>query len=351
MTSQDLIIQENAPLAPMTTFGIGGPARFFTRAGNPEQLVDALGFAEKSGLATFILGGGSNILVSDRGFDGLVIKMASSGTSVDRENETDVEITAVAGEDWDDFAAFCVERNLAGVECLSGIPGLVGGTPIQNVGAYGQEVSQTIANVFALDRTDNTVKTLQNSECGFAYRSSIFNTTERGRYVILAVTFSLKKSAEAYTGYRDPKEQFAGRVPTLGDAREAVLRIRRSKSMVIDPFDPNSRSAGSFFKNPVVQMAVHARIADRFPDVPTFPVDSAHVKVPAAWLIERAGFPKGYSRGNAGISANHTLALINRGGATAGEIIALMDEIRERVGVHFGIILQPEPNFIGFGAD
>jgi UDP-N-acetylmuramate dehydrogenase len=350
MTAKDVIIQEKVSLAPMTTFGIGGPARFFTQAENAEQLVQALDFAARSDLATFILGGGSNLLVSDRGFDGLVIKMASRGVKLVGQDASTAEIAAAAGEDWESFVAFCIDRKLAGVECLSGIPGLIGGTPIQNVGAYGQDVSETIVSVSALDRRDHTIRTLQNDQCGFAYRSSIFNTTHSGRYVILAVTFSLKRNATPHITYPDLIELFANRVPTLAETREAVLRIRRSKSMVIDPLDPNSRGAGSFFKNPIVGMSVFEHIADEFADVKSFPVDAFHVKIPAAWLIERAGFSKGYARGRVGISANHTLALINRGGATAVEVIALMDEIRQHVHARFSVTLHPEPNFIGFNA-
>ncbi|MEP6946270.1 MAG: UDP-N-acetylmuramate dehydrogenase [Acidobacteriota bacterium] len=342
---------ENVPLAPLTTFGIGGPARFFVRAENLGILQEALQFARSNEKPIFILGGGSNILVSDRGFGGIVIQIAFRGIEPANETAETICLQVGAGEEWDAFAAYCVERDYAGVECLSGIPGSVGGTPIQNVGAYGQEVSETIVSVDVYDRASGTIVKLLNSECGLAYRTSIFNTITRDRYIVLSVQFRLVKGGAANIRYRDLADQFDGRTPSLAETREAVLNVRRSKSMVIDPDDPNSRSAGSFFKNPIVSKEAFDDISARFTNVPGFKVDGSQIKIPAAWIIENAGFPKGYVGGNAGISNNHTLAIINRNGATAVEIIALKNKIENAVFAMFGICLTPEPIFVGFDAD
>ena len=373
----DLKISENVPLAPRTTFKIGGPARYFARAETEQQIVEAFGYAEQRGLPVFVLGGGSNILVSDAGYDGLVIHVALRGltggnasvnergprVAVKSEPHPDdhtatlpngrvyarSDVTAAAGEDWDKFVAFCVENDLAGVECLSGIPGSVGGTPVQNVGAYGQEVSDAIVSVRCFDRRAKKIVELSNPECGFEYRKSIFNTTEKERYVVLSATYSLVNGGRPRIEYKDLKEHFSVKEPTLAETRQAVLDIRQRKSMVIDPSDANSRSAGSFFKNPVVEGARVGEIADvaGAADIPRYPAGDGLVKVPAAWLIERAGFCKGFRLGNAGISDNHSLALVNRGGATASEILALKDLIQAQVAEKFGIELQPEPIFIG----
>lgn len=340
---------KNVRLAPLTTLRIGGNARYFVRAETDAQVVEAVEFAKRDGLELFVLGRGSNVLISDRGFDGLVLQVAlrgisSSGAGADGR----VELTAQAGEDWDSFVAYCVERDLAGVECLSGIPGFVGGTPVQNVGAYGQEVSETIISVRCYDRTTKEFVLLTNADCGFSYRTSIFNTTQRDRYIVLSVTFALKRHGEPKIIYKDLIELFSGRRPTLVETRNAVLKIRRAKSMVIDPNDVNSRSAGSFFKNPIVSRKKHAEIANSASYVPCFNVDESSVKIPAAWLIEHAGFHKGYKKGNVGLSTRHILALTNCGNGTAKEILTLKDEIQRKVKEKFGIELVPEPVFIGF---
>jgi len=345
-----LEIERNVPLGPMTTLGVGGPAAYFTRIKEEREIEEALAFADARRLPVFVLGGGSNVVVSDAGFDGLVIQVALKGLSFEELGSGVIRVAAAAGEDWDAFVRECVKRDLAGVECLSGIPGFVGGTPVQNVGAYGQEVSETIWTVRCFDRTERRFINMSNAECGFAYRTSIFNTSERDRYVVTAVTYDLKLGGIPRVTYKDLKERFAGREPTLAEAREGVLAIRRAKSMVIDPADPNSRSAGSFFKNPIISMDNLRKVAELAgaESVPSFPAGDGRVKVPAAWLIERAGFRKGYRLGQAGISANHSLAIVNCGGATAMEIIALKGEIQTAVEARFGISLQPEPIFIGF---
>lgn len=345
-------IQENIPLAPLTTLGIGGAARFFVEAHSENELLSALEFASQKGLPVFILGGGSNVLIADEGFPGLVIRVAIKGIAWNQE------ITAGAGEDWDDFVGECIQRNLAGIECLSRIPGYVGGTPVQNVGAYGQEVSETITKVRALDRQLNCIVDLNNAGCGFAYRASIFNSTEKNRYVVLAVTYALVPNGEPAIRYPDLKNFFAGRTdnPTLREVREAVIAIRSRKGMVIVPNDPDCRSAGSFFKNQILSAEAFARLEASAKEqgvlreserAPNFPATDGCVKVPAAWLIERAGFQKGYAKGQAGISSKHTLAIINRGGATARDVMELVKEIQEQTAAKFGVWLIPEPVFVG----
>lgn len=343
----DLDIQENIGLAPYTTMKIGGRARFFVEALSERDVVEALRFASDRGLDVFVLGGGSNVVISDEGYDGLVLHIAMQG--IETEDQTDQVIISVqAGEDWDRFVEFCVRRDLSGVECLSGIPGTVGGTPVQNVGAYGQEVSQSIISVRCLDRQTMRITDLSNNECGFSYRKSIFNSSASGRFVVLRVKYALKKNGKPKAEYKDLREYFGGRNPTLRDVRDAVIDIRRSKSMVIDLEDPNTRSAGSFFKNPIIPIVKYNAIRAAFPEAPSFAFDDSSVKVPAAWLIENSGLHKGYILGNAGISSNHSLAIVNCGEATSAEIIALKEKIQTVVKDKFGIDLQPEPIFIGF---
>lgn len=354
--NRPLEISENVILAPFTSLGIGGKARYFVRAETEGQVTESVEFAKKNGLKLFVLGGGSNVLVSDKGFDGLVLQISLMGVNgseskpvlnPELETRNSKQLTVGAGEDWDDFVAFCVENDLAGVECLSGIPGFVGGTPVQNVGAYGQEVSETIVAVRCFDRNTARFVDLKNSDCRFSYRASIFNSTERDRYIVLSVMFSLHKGGAPKVVYKDLIDRFGDRRPTLSEVREAVLAVRRSKSMVIDAGDPNSKSAGSFFKNPVVDRDRIMRLKESFEALPFFEFGDK-AKIPAAWLIENAGFCKGYALGNVGISSNHTLALINRGDATAAEVIVLKKRIQKAVDAKFGIDLDPEPVFVGF---
>ncbi len=347
------VLQENVRLGEFTTLRIGGAARFFVSATNENDVIEALEFARKNDLKVFILGGGSNVLIADKGFDGLVLQTALKGISVSEEKDKIVYVTAGAGEDWDAFVKFCVKENLQGVECLSGIPGFVGGTPVQNVGAYGQEVGETIHVVKVLERESGKTSEMTNAECGFAYRASIFNTTEKNRYVVLSVTFALRKNGKPKIIYKDLQNFFADKKPSLRETRQAVLQIRRAKSMVIDKRDANSKSAGSFFKNPIVtnkEFANVERLAKslQIETVPKFIVDAETVKIPAAWLIEKSGFQKGFKSGSVGLSANHTLAIVNLGGATANDVLALKDEIQNKVKNKFNIDLKPEPIFIGF---
>ncbi|MDQ4121235.1 MAG: UDP-N-acetylmuramate dehydrogenase [Acidobacteriota bacterium] len=349
---------ENYALAPLTTLKVGGAARFFVSAENENEIAEAVDFARKRDLPLFVLGGGSNILISDDGFDGLVLKIANRGIEVFRE-ENKASIIAQAGEDWDEFVRFCVEENLAGVECLSGIPGSVGATPVQNVGAYGQEVSDTIESVRVLERETGKFFDLTNADCRFAYRSSIFNGAERDRFIVLAVNFVLQPKGEPTIRYKDLQQFFKDREkPNLKETREAVLQIRRAKSMVIAADDPNSNSVGSFFKNPIVENGEFAQIAETARRLhfieegalpPHFPAGENSVKIPGAWLIEKAGFQKGYTKnGRAGISSNHTLAIVNHGSASAADILDLANEIQARVKEIFRVELKPEPVFVGF---
>ena len=309
--------------------------------------------AGEHGLALFVLGGGSNLVVSDSGWPGLVLRIRVTGVEERQENGTMV-FDVGAGEEWDGFVARAVARDCAGIECLSGIPGSVGGTPVQNVGAYGQEVSETIAGVQALDLRDGQLRELCNPACGFAYRTSIFNTSERGRYILLRVTYALAPGGQPRIEYADLKKYFAGRngTPTLAQVREAVRHIRAGKAMLIVPGDEDCRSAGSFFKNPVLTGEQHTRLSDRAAalglQVPSYPALSAQHKVSAAWLVEHSGFSKGYTLGPVGISRKHALALVNRGGATAADVVALKNQIQQRVADTFGIQLSPEPVFVGF---
>jgi UDP-N-acetylmuramate dehydrogenase len=335
-------LRENVSLGPLTTLGIGGAARYFVEARSDSDVAEAVKFSRDRQLKLFVLGGGSNVLIADNGFDGLVLQVGVPGIA-----EAGGLITAGAGEEWDEFVAYCVKHELAGVECLSGIPGFIGGTPVQNVGAYGQEVSGTIVSVRCFDREGSKFVTLANAECGFTYRTSVFNSTRRDRYVVLDVTFRLVPGGQPKIVYKDLIEHFAGRTPSLAEVREAVLAIRSAKSMVIDAADPNSKSAGSFFKNPVVDRRKLEDIRTLVDHVPYFEFGE-RVKIPAAWLIERSGFEKGFALGNAGISTKHTLALINRGYARSSEIIALKEMIQRSVGAKFGIDLEPEPVFVGF---
>jgi UDP-N-acetylmuramate dehydrogenase len=346
---------ENVPLAPLTTLKVGGPARYFTEPKSAAEVAEAVNFARARGLPLFVLGGGSNLVVSDAGWPGLVLKLAVSG--IDERNSHDDGKTLFdvgAGEEWDRFVARAVARNCAGVECLSGIPGSVGGTPVQNVGAYGQEVSQTIDSVLVFDLNDGQVRELCAEACGFQYRTSIFNTGEPGRFIILRVTYRLTPGGKPRIEYAELKKHFAGfqQTPSLTSIREAVRRIRAAKAMLITPGDEDCRSAGSFFKNPVLSADQYdelmRRAAAKALQVPSYPALDAQRKVSAAWLVEHSGFRKGYSSGRVGISRKHALALVNRGEASAADILGLKDHIQQRVEELWAIQLEPEPVFVGF---
>ncbi len=341
---------ENIPLASLTTFGIGGPARWFAEATTEEDIVEAVGWACEHTAPLFILGGGSNLLVSDSGFSGLVLRVALRGIESLPRHDGSRLYQAAAGEDWDAFVERTVADNCAGLECLAGIPGTVGGTPVQNVGAYGQEVSTTIASVRALDLDRMDFVNLTPTDCHFAYRSSLFNTTARGRYIVTRVAYRLLPEGPPTLRYADLHREFSGNsAPTLSQVASTVRRIRQSKGMFLVPGDPDCRSAGSFFRNPIITAGhFHALTAQLGAEPPHYPTPPGDIKLPAAWLIEQAGFPKGFTFGRAGISSRHTLALTNRGNATAAEILGLRDVIIDGVRARFNITLEMEPVLLGF---
>lgn len=347
-----MIVKENQPLAPLTTLGVGGPARWFAEAENEAEIAEAAAWTRQRGVPLFVLGGGSNLLVSDAGFDGLVLQVRLRGVEAEGAG-TDRVCRAAAGEDWDAFVTRAVTENCAGIECLAGIPGTVGGTPVQNVGAYGQEVASVIERVRAFDLHRSEFVELAAADCGFSYRRSRFNSEDRGRFVVTRVDYRLRPGGAPTLAYPDLQRALSERGtsengPALSAVADEVRRIRRSKGMLIVEDDPDCRSAGSFFKNPVVAAERAAEIAESGAVTPTFPAGPGRVKVPAAWLIEHAGFSKGYVLGGAGISSRHTLALVNRGGATAAEILALAQQISARVEQRFGIRLEMEPVMVGF---
>lgn len=344
-------IQENIPLAPLTTFKVGGPARWFAEARSPQQALEAVDTARANNWRLFVMGGGSNLVVADTGFHGLVLRIAIPGIA-DRMEDGKRVFEAGAGEEWDRFVAHAVARECAGIECLSGIPGTVGGTPVQNVGAYGQEVSDTVTSVQVFDMQRGAIRDLCAEACGFGYRTSIFNTTERGRFIVLKVSYALLPGGIPMLEYADLKKHFAGGgEPSLAEVRDAVRQIRHSKAMLIVEGDPDCRSAGSFFKNPIVDAPTETRLLklaeERGLAPPRF-ATPAGIKLSAAWLVEQSGFAKGYARGAVGISSKHTLAIVNRGGAKAAEIVALKEEIQQRVRAAWEIDLHPEPVFLGF---
>jgi UDP-N-acetylmuramate dehydrogenase len=349
-----LRLLENVPLAPYCTLGVGGAARFFLEARDERTVLDALAWTKARGLPFRVLGGGSNLVVADAGVDALVARIAIPGIGT-REVAGAIELTAAAGEPWDALVALTVERGWAGLECLSGIPGLVGATPIQNVGAYGQEVSEALTTVRALDTATGDVVTLSHAECAFSYRDSRFKSVEPGRHVILSVTYRLVPGGAPCVRYTEVARHLAARgvgAPSLGDARESVLAIRRSKSMVIDAGDENRRSCGSFFTNAIVTRADAdrmARIAGG-PTMPCWPQPDGRVKLSSAWLIEHAGFARGHREGPVGLSSRHALAVVAHDGARAADVVAFARRLMSVVHARFGVRLTPEPVFWGVDA-
>ena len=335
---------ERVALAPLTTLRLGGPAARMVEARTEMELAEAVRSAYEPLL---VLAGGSNVVIADEGFPGTVVRVLTRG--VERGGE---RLTAQAGEPWDELVAATVAAGLQGFECLSGIPGSTGATPIQNVGAYGQEVAETVESVRVLDRASGQIEELPAAECRFRYRSSRFKY--RDRWVVLAVSFRLRESeASGPLRYAELARRLGvpvGGSAPLAEVREAVLGLRRGKGMVIDPDDPDSVSAGSFFTNPILEPESFAELEARTgPDLrpPAFPEPDGRLKTSAAWLIERAGFPRGYGAGRAGISTKHTLALVNRGGARTADLVALAREIAAGVKDRFGVELTPEPVFVG----
>jgi UDP-N-acetylmuramate dehydrogenase len=335
-------------LSDHTTLRLGGPARSWVRAETEQELVDAVRVLDEAGEPVLVLGGGSNVVVADEGFDGTVVEVATTGVVADHEGDDPtcggVVVTVAAGEPWEPFLAQAVERGWVGVESLSGIPGSVGATPIQNVGAYGQEISQTLASVRVWDRRLRGIRTFAAADCGFGYRTSRFKA-DPGRHVVLEVTFQFRQGAlgapVTYSELAAALGVESGARAPMADVRRAVLELRRAKGMVLDAADHDTWSAGSFFTNPVVPV-------DELPEgAPSWPQPDGRTKTSAAWLIERAGFGKGYGDGAVQLSAKHPLALTNRGGGTTADLLALAREIRDGVQDRFAIRLVNEPVLVG----
>ncbi|HEY5394017.1 MAG TPA: UDP-N-acetylmuramate dehydrogenase [Trebonia sp.] len=343
-------------LADYTTLGLGGPARSLLTANTEQDLIDAVKAADAAAEPLLLIGGGSNLVIADAGFPGTVIHVNTRGIDYADAAEGTVEVTVAAGEDWDDVVAATVAEGLAGLESLSGIPGRAGATPIQNVGAYGREVAEVITQVRVHDRREDQILTLGNEDCRFAYRTSLFKSTQ-ARYVVLDVTFRLPRQALSlpvkYAELAAGLGVALGERASVAEARSAVLKIRARKGMVLSPGDPDTRSAGSFFTNPIITAAdfaaVEAAAAARAAGpVPHYDAGEGLVKVPAAWLIEHAGFAKGYGApAPARVSSKHTLALVNAGSATTADLLALAREIVSGVRSAYGVTLTPEPILIG----
>ena len=345
-----MLDRADVPLAPLTTLGLGGPARRLVTAYDEQSVVDVVRAADAAGEPLLVLGGGSNVVLPDEGFPGTVLRVAVHGLSAEASGNR-VLLTAAAGEDWDGLVAHCVAERLAGVEALSGIPGLVGASPVQNIGAYGQELSQTVVAVRALDRAGGQVVDLASPECDFSYRHSAFKANP-ARWVVVSVTFSLAPSALSEpVQYAELARRLGvevGQRAPLGDVRAAVLELRRGKGMVLDAADPDTRSAGSFFTNPLLTAPeLEALLARVDAPPPSWPEPNGRTKVSAAWLIEHAGFAKGAFDGPVGISSKHTLALVNRGGATTADLRRVAAAVRDGVREAFGVELVPEPVFVG----
>lgn len=353
--------EEHVPLAPLTTLGLGGPARWFWRVASVPELIEALRWARERSIPAWILGGGSNVIVPDAGIDGLVVQLSLRGVTIEPEPAGGTVLVHVeAGEPWDGFVAARVEEGLQGIECLAGIPGYAGATPIQNVGAYGQEVADTLVTVRALDRRTLQSVEFAAAECGFGYRTSRFKGADRDRYVVTGIVLRLRPGAAPVLRYPElrravealPDAAALAPPAALTATREVVLTLRRRKSMVIDPADPETRSAGSFFTNPILDDVELSHVRERWAalggvgEVPTFPEGPGRTKVPAAWLVQQAGFERGTDRGGVGVSRSHALALVNRGG-TANELLALAGEIVDAVAERFGVRLEREPILLG----
>ncbi len=350
--------EANVPLAPMTTIGVGGNARWLVRCPTDDVLAGALEWARRTGVDTWILGQGSNVVIADDGLDGLVISPAATRIQIDSIDTDTARVVADAGVPWDTLVERMVAEGLAGLECLSGIPGYVGASPIQNVGAYGQDVSAVIESVGLVERSTGEPSRLEAGACGFGYRTSVFKTREAGRYVVTDVAFRLARRTDGVVRYRELADALGGAHradgsgPPIAEIRRAVLEIRARKSMVLDPEDPNARSCGSFFVNPVLTAdaadAVRSRL-DTAGTMPAYPEPDGRVKLSAAWLIESSGFRRGHADGAAGLSSRHALAIVNRGGARAADVVRLARTIRRTVHARTGVTLMPEPAFWGFG--
>lgn len=350
-----LHLAHDVPLAQRTTLELGGAARIFVRAEQEHTIADALAWARAHDHPTWILGGGSNVVIADEGLDGLVIEIATRGVRLRRDG-TDVLVTAAAGEPWDALVERTVAEQLAGLECLSGIPGRVGATPIQNVGAYGQEVSDVLESVRVLDRRDDSVERWSPARCALSYRDSVFKRTP-DRFVVLEVELRLRAGGAPTLRYVELQRQLDSTPsPSLSQVRDTVLALRRGKSMLISSDDPNRRSAGSFFMNPIVAPEVADRVAaeavragaiDQTDRMPRFAAPDGKVKLAAGWLVEAAGLHRGHGDGAIGLSDRHALAIVHRGGGSTAELVAFARHVQDRVHARFGVHLRPEPVFLG----
>ena len=356
LTDIESRLLKQVPLAQYTTLGIGGPAEYYIEVTDVDTLKRSIAWAAVRGIPFFTIGGGSNIVVSDRGYPGLVLHMSIRGIETRLEGDQ-VLLRAGTGERWDSIVEMCVYKGWPGLECLSGIPGSAGAAPIQNIGAYGIELKDWIDTIEALDIRTIEMTSIKSSECDFGYRASRFKSDWMGRYLITALTLRLSMGVIHEVKYGELQQYLNDRGllnPSPSQIREAVLSIRRGKSMVVDAQDIDSHSAGSFFVNPVVTKTEYENIRRGAPDdrgeshrMPAFEIDDGRIKLSAAWLIERAGFYRGYVHGNVGLSSKHSLAIINRGGGTAKEVMELADKIQKAVKDTFGIELIPEPVFVG----
>jgi len=341
-------VRTDVPLAPLTTLRLGGVAARMCEICNETDIVEAVRDADSRHDPLFVLGRGSNIVVADEGFPGLVVRIANRGIAL-RQELGRVVVNVAAGEDWDEFVERSVSEHWCGLECMSGIPGLVGATPIQNVGAYGQEASETIARVRVYDRATRAFVDIDGRDCAFSYRRSIFKRNDR--YIVTSVHFLLQRGEACVVRYPELARALSIPVGTSAPSRlvrETVIRLRRNKGMVLAADDPDSVSAGSFFVNPVVDDAGLAGIAARAGTTPpNFAAADGRHKIAAAWLVERAGFVKGWGEGPVGVSRKHALALVNRGGATARELLSLARTVRSGVQARFGVVLEMEPVLVG----
>ncbi len=345
-------IRENVPLSSFCTMGVGGPARYFAVASSLDDLLSSVAHAHERGLPLAVVGAGSNIICSDAGFSGLVVKVGVKGIAFDPQSGS---LSAKAGEEWDDVVRLTVQNHCAGFECLSGIPGTIGAAPIQNVGAYGQEIADTLVSLTAVDRATADVRTMTAADCEFGYRTSWMKSAGRDRLIVYQVDFQLRPHGAPTMTYKDVvafATDAGWSSPSLQDVRDAVVAIRRRKGMVLDASDPDTRSVGSFFLNPVVSTGhaaeIQRAVAGTAATVAAFPAADGMVKIPAAWLLEAAGIRRGEQLGGAAVSSKQPLAITNRGTATAADVIALAASIKRRVYDAFGVQLTPEPRFIGF---
>lgn len=358
MFYKTLAIEENIPLAEFSTLRVGGPAQYFTRVSNETDLQNAILFARENSVPLFILGGGSNIVISDNGFPGLVIANKINGVEI-RHDGNSVLVRAGAGESWDNIVQECVKENLAGIECLSGIPGTVGGAVVQNIGAYGQSIHEVITEVRAMNIETGETTQLNNKDCLFRYRDSLFKSSGAGRFIVSGASFRLTQNEAPNISYHDLKNYFSDAAikPSLADIRKTIIDIRGKKGFVLLPGYAQHKSAGSFFKNPVMPKTLFDKIREKISaekkqgeckDPWFWILPSEEIKISAACLIERAGFAKGYRIDNVGISPHHPLAIINCGHASTQEIINLAKNIQKKVQKKFDILLEPEVIFVGF---